>query len=66
MAEINNQPRRGTLVSGALCQVVSGTHRGKGGRVTDINTSKLGHVTITVVEPGGGRFKTLARNVEVV
>jgi hypothetical protein len=33
--------------------------------VKDINTSKTGHVTITVLQPNGERFKTLAKNVEV-
>jgi ribosomal protein S4E len=53
----------GKLVDGAQCQVVGGTHAGKAGKVTDINTSKTGHVTITVVQKNGVRFKTLARNV---
>jgi ribosomal protein S4E len=43
---------------------VGGTHAGKSGIVRDINTSKSGHVTITVVQPNGERFKTLAKNVE--
>jgi hypothetical protein len=33
--------------------------------VRDINTSKTGQVTITVVQANGERFKTLARNVVV-
>jgi hypothetical protein len=32
----------------------------------DINTIKTGHVTITVQQASGVRFKTLAKNVEVV
>ena len=55
----------GKLVDGALCEVVGGTHAGKSGSVTDINTSKTGHVTITVVQKNGVRFKTLAKNVVV-
>jgi len=55
----------GKLVDGTPCQVVGGTHAGKSGTVTDIKTSKLGHVTITVVQGNGVRFKTLARNVVV-
>lgn len=55
----------GRLVDGAQCQVVGGTHAGKSGAVTDINTSKTGHVTITVVQKNGVRFKTLAKNVVV-
>lgn len=50
---------------GDTCEVVAGTHKGKSGTVRDINTSKTGHVTITVVQKNGERFKTLARNVMV-
>jgi hypothetical protein len=53
------------LVDGATCKVVAGTHAGKAGVVRDINTSKTGHVTITVEQDGGARFKTLAKNVVV-
>lgn len=53
------------LKDGAKCKVVGGTHQGKNGSVTDINTSKTGHVTITVVQPNGERFKTLAKNVVI-
>ena len=53
----------GDLKDGASCTVIGGTHAGKCGTVTDINTSKTGHVTITVVQKSGVRFKTLARNV---
>ncbi len=55
----------GKLKDGAKCKVVGGTHQGKAGTVADINTSKTGHVTITVVQPNGERFKTLAKNVVV-
>jgi ribosomal protein S4E len=51
------------LKDGAQCKVIGGTHAGKSGVVRDINTSKTGHVTITVVQANGERFKTLARNV---
>ena len=54
------------LVDGAKCKVVGGTHAGKSGTVRDINTSKTGHMTITVLQANGERFKTLARNVEVL
>jgi len=50
---------------GDWCIVTGGTHRGKSGTVRDVNTSKTGHMTITVVQEGGDRFKTLARNVQV-
>ena len=50
----------GDLRDGAHCQVIGGTHAGKSGIVTDINTSKTGHVTITVVQRDGERFKTLS------
>lgn len=51
---------------GARCNVIGGTHAGKSGIVRDMNTSKTGHVTITVVQDNGERFKTLAKNVEIV
>ena len=54
------------LRDGARCEVIAGTHKGKSGTVADINTSKTGHVTITVVPRNAAeRFKTLARNVKV-
>ena len=55
----------GAVKDGDRCEVVKGTHAGKSGIATDLNTSKTGHVTITVVQKNGERFKTLARNVEV-
>lgn len=55
----------GKLVDGARCVVVGGTHAGKSGVVRDIKTGKTGHVSITVVQHDGQRFKTLARNVVV-
>ena len=48
---------------GDQCEVIAGTHKGKSGTVRDVNTSKSGNVTITVVQENGVRFKTLARNV---
>ena len=54
-----------TVKDGAHCDVVGGTHAGKSGTVRDVNTSKTGHVTITVVQASGERFKTLAKNVVV-
>jgi ribosomal protein S4E len=54
----SNKPK-----DGARCKVVRGTHQGKAGVVKDINQSKTGHVTITVLQANGERFKTLARNV---
>lgn len=50
---------------GDHCLVVGGTHAGRSGTVEDRKTSKTGHVTITVREESGARFKTLARNVAV-
>jgi ribosomal protein S4E len=55
--------RATTLKDGTHCTVIGGAHKGKSGAVTDINTSKTGHVTITVVQKNGERFKTLAKNV---
>lgn len=63
MAMKTNPP--GALKDGGHCAVVGGTHAGKSGTVRDINTSKTGHVTITVQQANGERFKTLAKNVVV-
>jgi uncharacterized protein YdhG (YjbR/CyaY superfamily) len=71
-AASGSSPRRGAymatktvpeLIDGARCKVIAGTHAGKAGVVRDINTSKSGHVTITIVQGDGVRFKTLAKNV---
>lgn len=51
------------LRDGAQCKVVAGTHAGKSGTVRDIKTGKTGYVSLTVVQPNGERFKTLAKNV---
>ena len=48
---------------GVKCKVTAGTHAGKAGIVSDINTSKTGHLTITVTQKNGERFKTLGKNV---
>ena len=58
--------REKTLNDGDFCRVIGGTHKGKFGLVRDLHTSKTGHVTITVEQESGVRFKTLGRNVEVV
>ena len=54
------------LKDGDQCKVVGGTHIGKSGTVRDINTSKTGHITITVEQKNGVRFKTLGKNVAVI
>lgn len=51
------------LKDGDFCKVIGGTHKGKSGFVQDINTSKTGHITITVLQKSGVRFKTLGKNV---
>lgn len=53
------------LKDGDFCAVTAGTHKGKSGIVRDLNVSKTGHLTITVVQENGVRFKTLAKNVSV-
>ena len=53
------------LSDGDQCTVIGGTHAGKSGTVRDINTSQTGHITITVEQKNGVRFKTLGRNVVV-
>ncbi|MEO8150403.1 MAG: KOW motif-containing protein [Bacteroidia bacterium] len=54
------------LMDGDQCKVVGGTHTGKSGTVRDVNTSKTGHIKITVEQKNGMRFKTLGRNVVVL
>jgi len=53
------------LNDGDQCTAVGGTHAGKSGTVRDINISKTGHITKTVVQKSGVRFKTLGKNVVV-
>jgi ribosomal protein S4E len=53
------------LKDGDQCKVIAGTHAGKSGAVRDINMSKTGHITITVEQKNGVRFKTLGKNVVV-
>ena len=54
-----------SLKDGAKCRVIGGVHKGKSGTVRDIKTGVTGHVSITVVQADGVRFKTLAKNVVV-
>lgn len=51
------------LKDGDKCTVIGGTHKGKSGIVRDLNISKTGQLTITVVQENGVRFKTLGKNV---
>lgn len=53
------------IKNGDSCVVVGGTHKGKAGTVQDLNTSKTGHLTVTVVQANGVRFKTLAKSVQI-
>jgi ribosomal protein S4E len=53
------------LKNGDSCIVTGGTHKGKSGIVQDLNVSKTGHITITVLQKNGVRFKTLGANVVV-
>jgi ribosomal protein S4E len=62
MTKSDSNPK---LKDGARCKVTGGTHIGKSGIVRDMKTSKTGHVTITVLQDDGERFKTLAKNVVV-
>lgn len=54
------------IKDGDACKVVAGTHKGKSGIARDLNISKTGHLTITVVQENGDRFKTLGKNVQVI
>lgn len=51
--------------NGDYCKVIGGTHKGKSGTIQDKNLSKTGHITITVEQDNGERFKTLGKNVTV-
>jgi ribosomal protein S4E len=62
---MKNSPSK-KLQDGAKCNVVAGSHKGKSGFVKDIKTSKTGHISITVVQTDGERFKTLAKNVQLL
>jgi hypothetical protein len=64
LMDMKHPPAAG-LRDGDFCDVAGGTHRGKSGTVRDIKKSKTGHLTITVVQSNGVRFKTLAKNVVV-
>lgn len=54
------------LKEGGKCTVIGGTHRGKSGIIKDLNRSKTGHLTITVVQDDGVHIKTLGKNVNRV
>jgi len=51
------------LQNGDQCTVIGGTHKGKSGIISDLHTSKTGHITITVTQNNSERFKTLLKNV---
>ena len=50
---------------GDRCTVVAGRHAGKSGVVQDCHVSKSGHLSISVCQDDGVRFKTLAKSVVV-
>ncbi len=54
---------KSTIRDGDSCVVTGGTHEGKSGTARDLKVSKTGHLTLTIVQRNGERFKTLARNV---
>ena len=58
-------PASNALKDGDHCLVIAGTHKGKSGIARDLNVSKTGHLTITVVQAVGERFKTLAKKVQI-
>lgn len=53
------------LKNGAHCLVFAGTHKGKSGLIADLHLSKTGHLTLTVIQENGLRFKTLGKNVRL-
>lgn len=56
-----NTPQK--LKDGDAVKVIGGTHTGKSGIAQDLNISKTGHLTVTVLQKKGVRFKTLGKNV---
>lgn len=54
------------LKNGTHCLVIAGTHKGKSGIIADLHHSKTGHLTLTVIQENGVRFKTLGKNVQVI
>lgn len=54
------------IENGDRCIVIVGRHKGKSGVAQDRNVSKSGHITITVMQDSGVRFKTLAKSVSVL
>ncbi len=58
--------KENSLKDGDFCSVIAGTHKGKSGKVADLNISKTGQITITVIQSNGIKFKTLARNVSKI
>ncbi len=59
---MNNQE----IKNGDYCRVIAGTHKGKKGLVQDLNISKTGHLTLTVLQDNGVRFKTLGKNISLL
>jgi ribosomal protein S4E len=58
-------PPRPDVKDGDRCTVVAGRHAGKSGIVQDAHLSKSGHLSISVCQDDGVRFKTLAKSVRV-
>ena len=54
-----------SIKDGDLCEVIAGTHKNKQGIISNLNLSKTGHLTVTVTQENGVRFKTLAKNVQL-
>ena len=55
-----------SVKDGDYCTIIGGTHAGKSGVVEDSKASKTGHVTITVRQDNGMRFKMLAQFSKVM
>lgn len=65
LTERNSMKSSDKVADGDRCSVVGGAHAGKAGIVRDVHASKTGHITITVEQSNGERFKTLAKNVVI-
>ena len=48
-----------------MCEVIDEKQKNKQGIISNLNLSKTGHLTVTVTQDNGVRFKTLAKNVQL-
>lgn len=61
---LNTETNPNNIKEDDFCLVIGGAHKGKEGKAGDFNISKTGHLTITITQTDGVRFKTLGKNVQ--